>query len=116
MSFLQVVLLDILEVTIGTNLQLYGCLLVANNHAVRVSLDCRCGASVRVSALYCIVQSHSLLVTECQNYNLLSREYGADTNGQSQLRNLVYIVVEETRVYEQGVVSQSLDTGTRVER
>ena len=109
MSFLQVVLLDILEVAVSANLQLNGCLLVANNHSVRVSLDCRSGASVRVSTLDCVVQSHSLLVTECQDNNLLCREYSADTYGQSQLWNLVYIVVKEARVYDQCIVGQSLD-------
>ena len=43
---LQVILLDILEVAVSADLQLYGCVLVTNDHTVRVSLDSRCGARV----------------------------------------------------------------------
>ena len=102
---LQVILLDILEVAVCANLKLSTCSLIADDDTLRMVLQSRESPSVAYRLLDSVVQSASLLVANSQNDNLASRENCADTNRKSQLGDLRYVVVEEARVDDDGILS-----------
>ena len=108
---LQVVLLDVLEVQVGTVLQLSGSSLVANDDCVGVHLQGRNGPLLAYTSLDSVLQSASLVVTVTNDQNLLGIHNGTDTYCQSCLGHLVNVVVEETAVSDDGVSGQALDTG-----
>ena len=102
-ALLQVVFLDVLEVLVGSDLQLVGGGLVANDDAMLVGLQGRDGPCLTNWSLDSSLQSTSLMVTIAENHHLAGSHHGAYTNGQGQLGNLIDIVVEETRVGNDGI-------------
>ena len=95
-SFLEVVLLDILEVVYGTYLELYGSSIVAYDDAVGVELEYADGPHLSDGTLNCVVESLSLVVAVSEDKHLLGIHYGTYAYGYSGLGHLVHIVVKET--------------------
>ena len=110
------ILLDILEITVGADLQFRGRGFVAYDDPVGVYLHGRDRADVRVRAFHTLLQGAGFLMPEGEDQHLLRIEHRGDTYRHGLLGNLVHVVVEETRVYDQRVVGQRLDAGARVER
>ena len=76
-----------------------------------VLLQGRDGPSLCDGALDSCLQGARLMVSIAQDHHLLGRHNGTHTNGQGVLRHLVDIVVEETRVSDDGVGGQRLHAG-----
>ena len=96
LTSLQIVLLDILEVLVGSNLQLVSSGLVANDDTMLVSLQGRDGPCLTNGALNSGLQGASLVVAVAENHDLAGSHHGAYTNGQGQLGHLVHVVIKET--------------------
>ena len=92
---LEIILLDILEVVYGTNLELNCSCVVANDDAVLVELENADCPHLCNTALNCMVECLCLVVTVNEDENLLSIHNCANTYCYRCLGNLVDVVVEE---------------------
>ncbi len=61
-------------------------------------------------------QRQSLPLPCNHNHDLSCVHNGRDTNGQCHTRNQIDVVVEETRISENRVIRESLDTSSRSKR
>lgn len=104
--FLKVAYLD------GLDLKLESGVLIDNNHGVRVQLERRERPHVVNTLLNAALEGERLALTENDNDDLTGLENGLNTDSQSHAGDLVDVVVEEARVGENGVVRESLDTGS----
>ena len=94
-NFLEVILLDILEVVYSTYLELYGSCIVAHDDAVGVELEYADSPHLSDGTLNSVVESLSLVVTVSEDENLLSNHNCAYTYGNCGLGHLVHVVIEE---------------------
>ena len=108
---LLLVLVDFLEVLVGIHLQLTAGSFVTGNDAVLVQLESADSPGVVNAAFYAVAQCASLVVTADEQQNLHGIADSADTDGQSGLGNFVGIVIKETGVDDQGILSQGTDAG-----
>lgn len=93
---LEVILLDVLEIVYGTNLELYGSGVVTYDDAVGVELKHADGPHLSDGAFNCVVESLSLVVTVGEDEHLLGIHHCAYAYGNGGLGHLVHVVVEET--------------------
>lgn len=94
------------------DLELKSGIFVDDNHGVRMQLQAGQRPHVVDTLLNAALQSKRLALAENNDNNLASLEDGLDTNGQGHARNLVDVIAEESRVGENSVISQSLDTSS----
>lgn len=99
-------LLDILEILIGSNLQLVAGRLIGHDDAMLMHLQGRDGPLLTNGTLHSSLHGACLVVTVHQNHHFTSIHHGAHANGQCTLGYLVHIVVEETGVSNDGVGGQ----------
>ena len=102
-DILQIVFLDILEVLVGSNLQLVGGGLVSNDDAVLMHLQGRNRPLMCYCTLYSSLQSACFVVTIDENHYFFGIHDSTYADRQRQLGNLVDVVVEETTVGNDGV-------------
>ena len=93
---LEVVLLDVLEVSVCVYLQFSYCKLICNDDSVRMCLKCRQSACLRICSLDGSLECIGLLMTESEYEYLLCVHYCTDAYCKSCSRNLAEISVEET--------------------
>ena len=105
---LEVVLLDVLEVAICSNLEFLSSSLVGYDDTVLVELKNRDCPHLCNRSLNSSLQSACLVVAITKNHNLASSHHSAYTNSESGCRNLLNVVVEETRVGNDSVGCQCL--------
>ena len=108
---LLLVFIDFLEILICIHFQLAAGSLVAGNDSVGMKLQCTDGPSVVNAALNAVAKSTSLVVTADQKQYLLGITYGANADRKSSLRYLVWIIVKEARVHDQGILGEGAYAG-----
>ena len=77
----EVVLLYILEVLVGINLELAAGGFIGHDDSVRMQLKCADGPHLADTLLYAVLQGTSLVVTVYHDHYLLGIHYCAYTNG-----------------------------------
>ena len=108
----EIILLYILEVLVGTYLDLSAGSLIADDNGTIVLLQGRNGPDQCNRTFDGSLESAGLDVAIADNQHLLGIEHGTHANGEGGLGNLVHIVVKETAVGNDGVGSKALLTGT----
>ena len=78
---------------------------IADDHGVRVHLEARDGPHMVDTFFDALGESEGLVATVDNDNNFTSIHDGANTDGESSLGDLGDIVIEETRVSNDGVVS-----------
>lgn len=94
-GLLDIVLLDILEVAVGSHFQLVCSHFIADDDAVLVELECADGPSLCNRTFDGSVESLCLVVAIAENHHLFCVHHGAYTYGKSQSRNSLRVVAEE---------------------
>ena len=112
----QLVLLDVLEVLVGADLQFVGSLLVADDDAVGMHLQGADGPHVVDASLDGSLQGTGLQVTVGQDHHLTGVHHGANTYRQGMGGHVLGLATEETAVGDAGVSGEGLHTGTALER
>lgn len=79
---------------------------------MRVKLQAGQGPHVVDTLLDTLLQSKRLALAKDDDNDLSGFEDGLDTDSQGHARHLADVVVKEARVGKDGVIGQSLDTGT----
>lgn len=94
------------------DLKLKSGILINHNHGVRMQLQTRQGPHVIDALLNAALQSRSFARPQDDDNNLTSLKHGLDTDSQGQSGNLTDVIVEETRVGQNSVMSQRLDSSS----
>ena len=106
-----IVLLDVLEILIGSNLQLIGSLLIADDDTMLVHLQGRDGPHVVDGTLDGSLHGAGLAMAIHQDHHLAGIHHCTNTYGQSVGRYVLGLTTEETGVGNTGIRGQCLHTG-----
>ena len=112
---LEIILLDILEVLVGAVLQFIGGSFVADDDGMGVHLQGADGPLLADAELDGMCQRACLVVAIGYDEHFLGIHHSANTDGEGCLGHLVYIVVEETAVGDDGVCRQALHAGAALQ-
>ena len=112
----QILLFDILEVAISTDLQLITGSVIADDDTMLVHLKSRDGPHVVDTTLYSSLKCTALGVTIHQNHYLTGSHNSTYADCQSRLGHFIDITFEETAVCNDGISSQRLLTCTAGQR
>lgn len=96
----------------GLDLEFESGIFVDDNHGVRVQLQAGQSPHVIDTLLNASLQSKRLALAKNNDNDFASLENSLDTDSQGHARDLVDVIAEESRVGENSVVSQSLDTSS----
>lgn len=93
------------------DLQLQGGILITDNHGMRVQLQTTQGPHVVHPLLDTSLQRQSLSGTQDDNNHLPSLQNSLHAHRQRHLGHFLQVMAEESRVRQDGVIGESLDSG-----
>lgn len=103
--------LFVFEVAVGADFQFGAGWLVADDDAVWVHLDGADGPHVIDAFFYGVLQGAGFAMAVAEDEYLTGCHDGANTDGESLLRYLCDVVVEEAAVGDDGICIEGLDAG-----
>lgn len=111
----KVVLLNILEVFIGVDLELATGSLIGNDDSMGVHLQAADGPHMVDGFFDTVLQGTGLIMAVDHDHDLLGIHDSADANGQCGLGDFIDIVIKETTIGDDGIGGEGLLTGTALE-
>ena len=114
-GFLEIVLLNILEVLVRAHLDFSASSFIANDDSAVVLLEGRDGPNLSDGTFDGSLQSASLVVAVADDEHFLSVKHCANANGEGRLGHLVYIALEEAAVGDNCIGGEALLTGAALE-
>ena len=111
----EVILLDVLEVLVGVDLQFAAGGLVGDDEGVGVELEGADGPHVVDGLFDAVLEGAGLVVAVDEDHDLLRVHHGGDADGEGGLGDFVYVIVEKAAVGDDGVRGEGLLAGAALE-